>query len=86
MTLRELAEFTQTQIEVLYPDTDGNWYAHLTHVEVREPGMLASVSGRGKTCEEALTDYCKRIAGQPLVARAMQNNRIQFAAPRDLQP
>ena len=86
MTITELAKLLDQQLEMLYPDTGGQWYGGFRQGEVIEGGVLIGVCGRGETTSEALADYVSEIAGKRMAFRAMTDKRMEFVIPSDLTP
>jgi len=67
MTLKELIKITGQPLEIGV-DINGNFYAHLKHVDVVKPethGLLGEV-GRGNQLVEAIQDYCNKISNQTI--------------------
>ena len=84
MTILEFAEVVGVHLEMLYPDTAGQWYVHLKGAETKEGGMLHSKSGRGRTPDEALKSYVEEIKGDRIVIKAYGDGRQEFNVPKTL--
>jgi hypothetical protein len=86
MTIYELADLLSVELIVTrYQNQDGRWSAHFERCEVAEGSCLVSAYGDGKTPEEAIQNYCQKIAGQRLVFNAMNKYRREFVAPKGLE-
>jgi len=67
MTLKELIKITGQPLEIGV-DINGNYYAHLKHVDFVKPethDLLGEV-GRGEQIGEAIKDYCDKISNQTI--------------------
>lgn len=75
MTLEELASSVNAQIEIRYPDIEGNYMCDLDDADVKEGSTLIGVCGRGKTPQAARADYIREIRGKRLVIRPFSHDR-----------
>jgi hypothetical protein len=63
-------------------DAGVRYYAHFKKAEIKDGGMLASISGDGATPEEAIASYAQRISEETLVLNAWSTDRIEIDIPR----
>lgn len=64
---------------------DKCWTASLKYAEIKEGSILSSQSGRGKTPDEAINNYCEAISGERIILNAMSETRRQeYNVPADL--
>ena len=86
MKIEELARILDKQLEIMYPDDSGDWYASFKYGEVKDGSILTSYTGRGNTPNAALRDYVKDIAGKLMVFNAGSLTlRMEFKMPFDLE-
>lgn len=69
MTIEELAHITKTRIDIAYVPESRSFSAGLADLRVVGNGVLTTDYGRGKTLDEALADYAKKLAGKTVRAR-----------------
>lgn len=78
----KLADLTMTCREsVTRIGTASAWTAIFKHTEVMEGGMLVSDSGRGRTMEEAIQDYARKISQKRIATGAYTKDRREFQVP-----
>ncbi len=58
------------------------FYVHFEHGEVMANNCLASEYGNGKTIDEALYNYCKKISNKKIAFDAFTDHRKNIDAPR----
>lgn len=59
------------------------YYAHFVpSVEIMERGCLVSVSGNGKTIEEATWDYAEKLSLTRIAVEAYTSDRREIDVPR----
>lgn len=90
INLLDFAEMIGAEIEVRERDLKTalpnaeRYYVHFKECHVKEKtGAYSGISGDGKTINQALSDYAKRISGQLLVFNAWSGcNRWEIKAPK----
>lgn len=63
-------------------NTEGRFYAHFKSCEVSKGNFLHSISGDGRTPDEAVSNYAKLISQKRLIIDAMSKNRRDIRAWR----
>lgn len=82
MEILEFAKMFKVDIEIRYPDIDGNFMANITNLETKKDSILTHECGRGETPEIALRDYIEKISCKNVVFNAMnKDKRIDIIAP-----
>lgn len=84
MTLQELATLLDTQIKILYPNVNGEYYAELESVEIMDGGCLVGSFGAGVTPEIAMQNYVNEIKGERIAYKSFTDERREFQIPETL--
>jgi len=67
-----------------YANQKGRWIAKIEDAELKEGIMLIGDYGTGKSPEQAIEDYVKKIKGKLIVINAMTDERKEFKVPESL--
>ncbi len=84
MTINELSIVAALYLDVRWIEGLLLFHASFQKVETMENGILGSVFGEGETREDAIADYCKRIAGKRIAVNAHKEKRREYQIPRTL--
>jgi len=88
MTIEELADILAVDLQIRrYANQLNRYTASFERTGVKESKsdrILSSTHGNGKTPQEAISDYTKKICGKWLVVNAYSDNRIEFGVPETL--
>lgn len=57
------------------------YYAHFSHVELKEGSILIGAFGDGKDETSAILDYAEKISNRLIVVRSTTNERREIAVP-----
>lgn len=81
VSIFEFADIINKEIVIrYYPNQNHRFTADFDESEIIEKGrehLLCGTYGNGKSFDEALLDYCKKISGQKIVFNAMNKERRQ---------
>ena len=83
MTIFEYVDVVNLNIEIVrYHNQDGRFRAAFQDCELKDGNFLTSVSGNGKSVNEALVDYLNRIGGKTIIYMASSDKyRHEFIVP-----
>lgn len=88
MTIEELADILGVNLVIRrYANQNNRYTAEFERTEIKiqkESVFFYGEHGTGKTPQEAISDYAKKIRGKWLVINAYSNNRKEFGVPRTL--
>jgi|GEM_PF-6805566 hypothetical protein len=76
MELQEFLNMSGTYLDIQKD------YVAINNLEVKDGCVLISITGRGKTTEDAIIDLCKRISNRTVVANAYLENRKEYNLPK----
>lgn len=87
LTLEQFADIFDLVLEVRRRNSKDSaeserWYAEFADCEVLKEPMLISGFGNGRTPEQAIREYARRISGTKLVKHAhIKESRVEFNVP-----
>lgn len=82
MKLEEIMILIGEKLEVRFPDIEGNYMFSFERGEISRGCVLESVTGRGKTPNEARADFIPKISGKTIVFHAMdKEKRREYKIP-----
>jgi len=83
MTIFEYADVANLNIEIIrYHNQDGRYRAAFEDCDLKDGNFLQSVSGNGKSANDALEDYINRIMGKTIIYMASSDKyRHEFIVP-----
>jgi len=85
MELLELADIVRANAVLhRYKNTDKPWFASFENCEIKEDGVLITVSGNGHSPCAALANYAEKIRGKTIVLNASKGARREFDVPDSL--
>ena len=86
MKFTDYLDSINKDLGIAYYNNQGRRFsAGIKGAEVKSGIMLLSTYGSGKTPDEAISDYVRRIAGKKLVFDATNDNRTEFNVPETLE-
>lgn len=85
MNIYEFADIIGKDIEIIrFANQKGRVAARFERSEIKKGCGLFSEYGEGKTIEEAIKDYVKKIKGKTIVFNAMTDKKQEYNVPDNL--
>jgi hypothetical protein len=84
LKLEMISKMVSAEIEIRFPDVNGNYMAQINGVSVKDGKFLSGKVGRADNPVGAMENYFDQIRGKRIVVNPASEMRIELNIPEDM--